>query len=162
MATKAQREHIAGLIDTLKSHAAQLDYPPHDVRGPLDTLSFHLTEQQAVHVLENGGRLQFDCSELDAWLLKCVGLWPYSYPGFTGTFLALLPHYTDPRAANIGAMVVFGPGTGEHMATVRTPDPKGGNPLLASHGRPGFDLIRLRDEARFHSPPVTFLSIAAL
>ena len=86
--------------------------------------------------------------------------------GFTGaragTMLAHLPHYSDARAALTGALAVFGPGTGDHVAMVHTPDPQVGNPLLGSHGRPGFDLVRLHDLAAALRPPVTMLSIAAL
>jgi hypothetical protein len=86
----------------------------------------------------------------------------YGYAGYTGTMLKYLPHYTSPKAAGVGALVVYGPGTGEHVAMVHTPDPVHGNPLLASHGRPGLDFVYLRDESSWHKPPVTFLSIAHL
>lgn len=104
----------------------------------------------------------FDCSELYSWVLKCAGLWPLNYPGFTGTDLTLLPHYTDARAAGIGAGAVFGPGTGEHVSWVKHPDHEHGNPIMCSHGRPGLDYVHLQDEARAHAAPITMLSIAHL
>jgi hypothetical protein len=167
MATAAQRHHLRTLMDELHAHRAQLDYPPHDVRGTADRRTFALTETQAMHVLGAGGRLSMDCSEFATELLHWVGCADpnglhYRYAGYTGTMLAHLPHYSNPKAAGIGALVVYGPGTGEHVAMVHTPDPKRGNPLLCSHGRPGLDFVYLRDESSWHKPPVTFLSIAHL
>lgn len=167
MATAAQRAHVHATITYLHAHAAQLDYPPGDQRTSRDSVSWHLTEQAAEHVLTGGGRLQMDCSEMGSWILKCAGLWRWSQPGYTGSHLDLLPvHYTNPTVARVGALVIFGPGTGHHEAVVYTPDPEHGNPLLASHGRPGFDLVPLHDEAagqaRAGYPGVRFLSIAHL
>src|SRR5258707_8744313 len=151
----------------MHAHAAQLDYPPHDVRGPLDARTFTLTEQQAEHILADGGRLQADCSEMVTELLHWVGCADpnglhYRYAGYTGTMLDHLPHYADARNAMTGALAVYGPGTGDHVSMVRKPDPTNGNPLMGSHGRAGYNLIRLHDEASWHRPPVRLLSIAAL
>jgi hypothetical protein len=151
-------------MDLLHAHRAQLDYPPHDVRGPLDAATFRMTEQTAEHVLNGGGHLVADCSEMVTELLRWVGCGDpnglrYAYAGYTGTMLSHLPHYTNARNASIGALVVFGPGSGEHVSMVHTP---GDDPILASHGRPGFDLWPLSEERTWHRPPVTFLSIAAL
>jgi hypothetical protein len=151
----------------MQARRAQLDYPPHDDRGQADARTFHLSEQQALHVLDGGGHLQFDCSEFVTVLLKWVGCADpnglgYRYAGYTGTMLAHLPHYRDPRQALVGGLAVFGPDTGHHVAMVYEPDAAGGNPLLGSHGRPGFDLVRLNDLAAGQPAPVTMLSIAAL
>lgn len=166
MATATQRRHIYELIGFLRRYAGQLDYPPGDQRTGRDAVSWHLTEQQAEHVLAAGGRLQLDCSELWSWLLRAVGCWHWPTPGYTGSHLATLPVYLDPKLAGIGAGVVFGPGTGHHEAAVYQPDPKHGNPLLCSHGRPGLDIISLRDEEARQTdaghPGVRLLSIANL
>ncbi len=167
MATAAQRVHLSALIELLHAHAAQLDYPPHDIRGPLDSRTFTLTEQQAEHVLTSGGRLQADCSEMVTELLRWVGCADpnglgYRYAGYTGTMLGHLPHYLNAKAALVGALAVYGPGTGDHVSMVYKPDATHGDPLMASHGRSGFDLLRLDVERSWHRPPVTFLSIAAL
>jgi hypothetical protein len=167
MATEAQRAHVKATIDFLHAHAGQLDYPPGDVRDSRDATSWHLTEQQAEHVLRDNGRMCFDCSETDAWILRCAGLYPWADPGYTGSHLARLPvHYTNPRVARIGALVVFGPGTGHHEAIVYEPDPLHGNPLLGSHGRAGYQLVRLLDEAAAQEATghagYVFLSIAHL
>lgn len=151
----------------MHAHAGQLDYPPGDRRDDRDSTSWHLTEQHAELILNHAGRMQLDCSEMGAWWLKCAGLWRWTTPGYTGSHLTLLPsHYTDGRIARIGALVIFGPGTGHHEAMVHTPDPQHGNPLLASHGRPGFDLVHLADleasQTRDGYPGVRFLSIAHL
>lgn len=162
--THAQREHVARLIESMHKHAGQLDYPPHDVRGPLDARTFTMSEQTAQHVLASGGRLMADCSEMVTELLRWVGCSDpnglgYRYAGYTGTMLAHLPHYTNPAAANVGALVVYGPGHGEHVSMVYEP---GSDPLLASHGRAGFDLVRLSVQRTWHRAPVTFLSVAHL
>lgn len=167
MATTAQRNHLAALMDYMHAHAAQLDYPPGDQRTWRDGSSWALTEQAAEHVLNGGGRWQGDCSEYCSWLLKCAGLWKWGSPGYTGSHLELLTqHYTDGKLALTGALVIFGRGTGHHEAMVRTPDPARGNPMLDSHGHPGLDLIRLEDEAARQAalgyPGVTFLNIAHL
>ena len=116
-------------------------------------------------LMNTGKTLMFDCSEMFAWVLKSVGLWRLNYPGYTGTDLQVCqPHYTNPADAEVGAGVVFGPGTGHHIAWVYEPDKA--DPLLASHGRPGFDLVRLSDlaeeQAGMGFPGVTFVSIQNL
>lgn len=154
---------MVALMDFMYAHRAHLDYPPGDVRTSRDVASWHLTEQQAKHVLEDGGRMQFDCSEFVPWILRGAGCWPYSMPGATSSHLELLkPIYTDARDAFAGAVVVFGPGGGHHEAIVHTPDRRNGNPLLCSHGRPGLDFIKLRDEAARQPAGIRFLSIAHL
>lgn len=162
MATAGQRAHVAATLTHLYARRGQLDYPPGDQRSNRDNVTWHLSEGMADHVLTAGGRLQWDCSEFCPWVLRCAGLWHLSEPGYTGSHLALLPHYHDAKIAKIGALVVFGPGSGHHEAIVWKPDPTHGNPLLASHGRPGFDRITLHDLAARQPSPVTFLSIAHL
>lgn len=151
-------------MDLLYQHRSQLAYPPQDLRGPADQATFRLTEQTLEHLLKAGGRITADCSEMVTELLHWVGCADpnglhYRYAGYTGTMLAHLPHYTNPRGAGVGALVVFGPGSGEHVSMVYEP---GADPLLQSHGRPGLDRWRLSEERTFHSPPVTFLSVAHL
>jgi hypothetical protein len=167
MATTAQRVHLAAVMDFMHEHAGQLDYPPGDQRSWRDSSSWAMTEQTAEHVLNGGGRWQGDCSEYCSWLLKCAGLWHWSQPGYTGSHLQLLTqHYTNPKVALVGALVIFGGGTGHHEAIVRHPDAKLGNPVLSSHGHPGLDLITLHDEEARQTalgyPGIRFLSIAHL
>lgn len=146
MATLAQRGHLLALMDFLYAHRAHLRYPLNDVRTSADASSWLLTEQAAEHLLSAGGTMQMDCSQTDAWMLKSVGCYHWPAPGYTGTHLELFrPVYSDARGAMVGAVVVFGPGTGHHEAMVHTPDPHDGNPLLFSHGHPGADLVTLRD-----------------
>ena len=165
MATVAQRTHVAAVLTMLQAHAGQLDYPPGDQRDSRDTASWALTEQSCEYILSApSGRVQWDCSEFCPWVLKCAGLWRLSEPGYTGSHLALLPHYTDARQALTGALIVFGPGSGHHEAIVWKPDPVKGNPILASHGRPGFDRVTLSELAASQAaegyPGVTLLSRA--
>lgn len=166
MATEAQRQHVLALIDWHVAHASQLDYPPQDLRDSRDLTSWNLTEQQADHVIADGGRLQFDCSEDDAWILKCAGLWHWKDPGYTGSHLATMPTYLNGRVARVGALVVFGPGDGHHEGIVHTPDPVHGNPLIGSHGAPGYRLLTVAEEESYQTaaghPGVRYLSIAHL
>jgi uncharacterized protein (DUF433 family) len=48
------------------------------------------------------------------------------------------------------------------MGVVYKPDPVHGNPLIAGHGRPGFDIAPLSQVAASQPPGITFLSIAGL
>ncbi len=159
MATRAQRQTMCRIMDLLVQHEQQVHYPPHDVR--VHKASEVQTEKQLRERLA-AGTFNFDCSQTVEIVCVVSGLkWPRSMVnGFTGTMLAGLPHYSNPRGANRGALVVFGPGTGHHVCLVRTP---GANPLLYSHGSErSSHMISLSQEARFQPPPVTFLSIANL
>lgn len=167
IATKAQRAHVAAVIHELYAYRAHLAYPANDVRTSLDAFCWTLTEHETFTRLAGGGIVQDDCSQKMAWTWRCAGLWHWPDPGFTGTDLTRLPiHYTDAREAGIGAGVIFGPGDGHHGALVLEPDPLKGNPLLGSHGRAGYDLVRLHDlaaeQASMGHPGVRFLSIAHL
>lgn len=124
-----------------------------------------LTEAQLRARLEEGRGVTMDCSEAVTCLCRWANLRDpngnaYNGHGFTGTLLAHLPHYRDPKLAHVGALVVFGPGTGDHVAMVYS---RGADPMLWSHGAEGGPRkVRLSHEAAVHRRPVTFLSIADL
>ncbi len=166
--TQADRKRLHGIMEVLIKHAAQLDYPLHDVRGKLDAATFALTWTQAQAHLAAGRRLMFDCSGCITCIYKWAGLkdpngLAYKHEGYTGTMLAHLPHYANAKRARMGAIVIFGPATGTHGALVFEPDAKGGDPLLFSHGiRGGTGPVRLHREQRFHPPPVTWLDVSGL
>jgi hypothetical protein len=163
MATKAQREHAVAVMDFMHNHKGELDYPPGDERTNRDSVSWHLTEQHLDMLLRNGGRWMGDCSEFGSYILKCAGLWHWSSPGWTGSHLQLLTHhYTDGRLALPGALVIFGEGSGKHEAVVHTKDAQHGNPICASHGRPGLDLLHVHDIAASIGGGVRYLSITHL
>lgn len=164
----ADRKRLHGIMEVLIKHASQLDYPTNDVRGKLDAATFALTWDQAKARLAAGKHLMFDCSGA----ITCIYKWAklkdpnglgYKWEGYTGTMLDNLPHYANAKRARVGAIVIFGPATGEHGAMVLAPDKVNGDPLLFSHGARGATgPIRLHRERRFHDPPVTFLSVAGL
>ena len=166
--TAADRKRLHGVMGVLVAHAAQLDYPRNDVRGKLDAETFAMTWTQAQAHLKSGGHLMFDCSGA----IECIMKWgkvkdPSGYgfrvQGYTGSMLAHLPHYDNGKRARVGAIVIFGPATGEHGAMVLEADRVNGDPLLFSHGfRGATGPIRLHREARFHDPPVTFLDVSGL
>lgn len=166
MATKAQRRHAVEVMDFMHHHAAHLLYPPGDQRTSRDGYSWHLTENHMEQILSTGGYWQGDCSEFGSYILKCAGLWHWSSPGWTGSHLDLLPHhYTDGKKALPGALVVCGLNynrNGKHEMIVHTADPKGGDPIVASHGRPGFDQLRVSQIARGSLAGHVYLSIAHL
>jgi hypothetical protein len=165
VATPEQRAELHRLMQLLIAHAPQINYPTLDVRGHADAATFALSREQAEARLQNGQHLTFDCSGAVTCLCKWAGLHDpngldYAHEGYTGTMLRNLPHYTNPSGANVGALVIFGPGTGQHVGMVLE---RGADPVLFSHGERGYcGPIRLSAERVFHSPPVTLLSIAAL
>jgi len=166
--TRADRQRIHDIAHTLIAHVAQLDYPRDDVRGAADSETWKLTLAQAEARLKRGDHLCFDCSQSVTQIFKWAGVkdpngLAYRYAGYTGTMIAHLPHYSDARDARTGALVVFGPGTGEHVAMVLEPDPHHGNPLLFSHGATHLaGPIRFSVERRYHHQPATFLSVKRL
>ncbi len=164
--TTAQRTHAVAVMDYMHQHSAHLLYPHNDVRTSLDNECWHWSEQTLHHVLDGNGYWQGDCSEFCPFVLKCTGAWRWSTPGATSSHVTMFPVYEDAKAAYPGALVVFGSGGGHHEAIVHTADHQHGNPLLASHGRPGFDLVRLHDlaasQAAAGHPGARFLSVAHL
>jgi len=161
MATLAQRQQLARIMDLLVREAARVHYA--QVR-PMQTRpihSLHLLQQ----ALYSPHGVTMDCSESVTLLCHVAGLkdpngFGYDGHGFTGTLLHDLPHYTDPSKAEVGALVVFGPGSGDHVCMVRRP---GANPTLFSHGSErGPIYISLSAEKSYQRPPTTFLSIANL
>lgn len=154
------------LMLLLIAHEPQVHYPPHDVRGALDLATFRMSEQQLERVLEHGGQVQADCSELVTEICRWAGTKDpsglgYHYPGTTWSMGAHLPHYADGRKALTGALALFMQPA--HVCMVLEPDSKKGNPFLFSHGQERGPLkIRLSEERKYHPGPVVFLSIAGL
>lgn len=126
----------------------------------------HLSEAQLDTLLRGGGSVTMDCSEAVTCLCRWAGLHDpnglgYDGQGNTSTLRHHLPNYTNPHAARIGALCVYGPGYGQHVAMVYSPDPH--DPLMWSHGaEAGPRLVRHSVEAAIHSPPFTFLAITHL
>jgi hypothetical protein len=130
---------------------------------PMDVVK--LSEKQLRATFSAGRSVSMDCSEGVTALCKWAGLRDpngnhYNGYGYTGTMLGHLPHYSDPRRAKRGALCVYGPGNGDHVAMVCEP---GSDPLMWSHGsESGPILVRWSVERDFHRKPATFLSIAGL
>jgi hypothetical protein len=161
MATAAHRAQLARIMDLLVAERARVHYAQ---RRPMQTArvtSLHLLQQ----ALASPHGVTMDCSESVTLLCRVCGLddpngFDYDGHGFTGTLLHYLPHYTDARKAKVGALVVFGPGSGDHVCMVRR---AGANPTLFSHGSErGPIWITLADEKRYQRAPTVFLSIAHL
>lgn len=160
-----QRNKLRDLAAYLLAHEPQVHYPWHDVRGPADAATFRLTETQMRKRLATGNSLMMDCSQGVTCLYKWAGLEDpnglnYRWAGYTGTLLDHLPHYTNPSDARVGALVVYGPGTGDHVSMVYE---SGRDPNLWSHGFDGGPvLIRLSKQRPLHRSPVTFLRVAGI
>lgn len=161
MATQAQRQHLGAIMDMLVRNEPLIHYVQH---RPMQTLGYF--EQELADRFAAGKSISCDCSESSTLVCKLAGLetpWEKDGYGNTQTMLDSLKHYTDPHAADVGALVVFGrPGhlDEQHVCIVRK---RGRDPLLWSHGQErGPFYIHLSDEARAHGGPVTFLSIAKL
>lgn len=163
--TTEQRTKIHQLAFYLYQHRLQMNYPWQDVRGAADAATWKLaTERQMRAVVDAGKHLTFDCSQSVTQILRWAGLadcngLEYRYPGYTGTMLHFLKHYSDPSLAYVGALCVFGPGTGDHVSMVVE---RGHDPLMWSHGHAGVDFVRLSVERQYHRSPVTLLSIQKL
>lgn len=165
MTGPAQRHHLAAVMDFLVAHEPHVHYPANDRR----TMQIHtITSMSTLDGLVLSAKgLTIDCSQAAQLVFHVAGLEDpnglgYRRDGYTGTLLEnpRLKHYVDPKGAAIGALVVFGPGTGQHVCLVRH---GGADPVLFSHGQERGPLyIRLSEERKFHEPPVTFLSIAHL
>lgn len=161
MASDAQRAAMRYLMDVLLTHRNRVHYA--EVR-PMRSKNITNVYQLKQRIAAPGG-LTMDCSESVTLICKLAGLKDpndqnYDGLGFTGTLLATLPHYEQAGGAKIGALCVFGPGTGTHVAMVYE---RGSDPLLFTHGEEGDpSLHRLSWMRPGFEPPVTFLSIAAL
>jgi hypothetical protein len=166
MATDAQRAHGAALMDLFLKHSGQVIYPPGDVRTGQEAADWNLTEQKLDAVFAAKLTVEFDCSDYSAYLLKLMGCWPWLSPGWTGSDLLAvgqMPHYTNAKLAKVMALCVWGTAPGHHMAPVRFPDPKGGNPTFYSHGENGIQVVTLAEETvRQGGRPHVFLSVAKL
>lgn len=146
-------------MDYCVAHRGSIHYPPGDIRR--ETVASIRSWVDVHHRIARPGGWTVDCSQMAEALLRAVGAHlPFSN-GFTGSFLEHCRHYSDGRAAYIGAAVVFGPGTGHHMGLVYERDTKHGNPLLFSHGREDDPrLIHVASEAAVQPHPVTYCSVA--
>lgn len=168
MATQAQRQHALAVMRWLIANEPLIDYRQ---RRPMVTRG--LTEQQLADMFADGMHVAMDCSEAVTLTCRLAGLANpngRSYPsglGFTGDMLDHLTHYTNPKAAGVGALVVFVSTvpTGDHVAQVMEP---GADPLLCSHGSTGGPIaVRLSAELaaqrRLHGhSSAVFLSVAKL
>jgi len=159
MTTQNQRNRMAEIMDLLVLDEPEVHYK--EIR-PMPTCHIRSVPDLRKQ-LANG--ITMDCSESVTLICRLAGLqdpngYGYNCRGYTGTLLKNLKHYSNPALAKIGALVVFGPGTGEHVCMVRHP---GKNPTLFSHGQErGPFYISLSEERKFHKAPVTFLNIATL
>jgi hypothetical protein len=130
---------MAHIMDLLRNHEPQIHY-----RMLRPMVTQHLSEHELELLLQHGSGISMDCSESTTLVCRLAGLaspsgprYPYSSGlGNTDTMYAHLPHYGDPRRALTGALCIFGryPGT-DHVAIVRRPDAKHGDPTLWSHGQ---------------------------
>jgi hypothetical protein len=161
MPSTAQRSELAALMDWLHEERARIHYPRDDIRVETVHQIRSVADVKARVLRRHGWTV--DCSQMDEALLRAVGLHLPFTDGATGSFLDNLPHYHDAREAYIGALAVFGPGSGHHMGMVRHRDVIHGNPVLFSHGQESDPrYISLLSEAAFQPAPWTMLSIAHL
>jgi hypothetical protein len=132
MMTEARRNELAALMDWLHEHGAQLNYPPQDHRTE-SVADIRSVAELKARVLR--GAL-WDCSQTVYALLLAIGC-PVRYPwGSTATLLVepAMPHYSDPRAAYIGGLVIYGEGGGHHVTMTRHRDAVHGNPVQFGNG----------------------------
>jgi hypothetical protein len=161
--TAAQRQKLGELMDWAFSERHRISYPPGDKRV---TTVHEIVSVADFKAAVLAGRAEWDCTQMTYALLGAVFGRVKNQDGYTGTQLEdFLPHYTDPRKAYPGALVVLGPGTGSHGCMVRHRDAVHGDPTVFSHGGNGAFAARfvpLSIEVHSHQPPTTMLSIAHL
>lgn len=161
MATTAQRNELAALMDYLVRHEPSVHY--RQARPMVTRTIRNLTDLHAVVTSKRG--LYADCSETITLLCRLAGLrdpngMGYDGYGNSGSMFAHLPHYYSAANAMVGGLVAFGDGGGDHVCMVRHP---GADPVLFSHGQErGPLLIPLSVEKRYHPGPYSFLSIQHL
>jgi hypothetical protein len=104
--------------------------------------------------------LSTDCSGFATDCLKWAGAPDpngrnYDGFGYTGTMLSACAHISRHQARP-GDLVVFGPGTGEHVVIIVGTGP---DPAVVSHGQEAGPIqVPLSVEVRSHRAPATFLS----
>lgn len=151
---------MGALMDMLVQNEPLIHYLQ---KRPMATSRY--TEQELADRFKAKKTISMDCSESVTLLCHLAGLadpngLDYNGQGFTGTMLHHLKHYSSPLSADVGALVVFGKGDGDHVCMVRK---HGRDPLLFSHGQErGPFYIHLSDEQKAQHRPTTFLSIAKL
>ena len=162
MASLAERRKAAKVMDILVNRTGKVHYQQY---RPMRTKWINTLDELTKALARSGG-ITMDCSESVTLIAHIAGMndpngFGFNGWGYTGTILNFCqPHYSDPSKARIGALVVFGPGTGDHVCMVRTP---GRDPLLFSHGSerdPKY--IRFSVIRRYLRSPATFCSINKL
>jgi hypothetical protein len=77
-----------------------------------------------------------DCRATVNWATRWSG-WKgfgrYGFEASSGEMFEVLPRFSEIRDAEIGTLVVYGPGGGDHVAQVIA-DAGSSNPTLGSHG----------------------------
>jgi cell wall-associated NlpC family hydrolase len=128
--------------------------------GVANTRAIHYTEtaeRSAWLKAQPSNRLPLstDCSGFATLCYRLARLpdpngFGYKVLGYTGTLLEYAQHHgrilTDISAAKPGDLIVYGPGTGEHVAIIVEP---GRDPLTISHGQesePGY--VRVSQDGR--------------
>jgi len=133
MATDAERKRAIAVMDLLVNKTGKVHYRQ---ARPMSTKWIN-TMAELRSALARSQGITMDCSESVTLICHIAGMndpngFKYNGYGYTGTILNYCkPHYTDPRKANVGALVVCGPGAGDHVMMVRK---TGSDPLLFSHG----------------------------
>jgi hypothetical protein len=152
------RARCAELAQLLIANEPKIHYPLHDKR----TMTIHqIDTMPKLHTVMDPGKLSLDCSQTVTLVAHLAGAKDpngadFTADGFTGTLVghcAVIPL----EQVKPGDLVVYGPGTGEHVCMVIEP---GLDPLLLSHGQDkGPIAIRQSVEAKFHASPVRALRL---
>lgn len=107
-----------------------------------------------------------DCSESVTLICHLAGMRDpnglgYNGYGYTGTMLNYCkPHFEGVGGANVGTLLICGPGAGDHVMMVYRP---GNDPLLFSHGSEGDPkFVRYSAIVPYLRKPAQFCSIAKL
>lgn len=162
MTSDAERREMQRLMRELVRYRSHVHYA--QVR-PMATRT--IRPGHLWRALHRRGGITMDCSESVTLICRLAGLRDpngkhYDGYGYTGTLLTYLEHYPEPARARAGALVVFGGGTGEHVAMVY--EPSHTDPVCFSHGREADPRFYKLSELlpAFPGQPHTFLAVGKL
>lgn len=171
MANTVKRLAAGRVWEILAAHAARVSYPPSDIRT--QEIHWIATPAELLEQIASPHGLQLDCSQTIQLVAHVAG-WKspsgtYAIDGSTETILAnrRLLHFTNPRDLGLMGLVVWLNGAtdtyGHHVAQVKTPDPKHGNPVLWSHGSNPVSTVTLEQEtAAQRGRPYVCISVNSL
>jgi hypothetical protein len=162
--TNVQRAELVANAEWLIGQNKHIGY------GQTRPMPYLRTKAELVKMFSKGETINPDCSGSIVLLYYMTGGlidptgWKFTGYGNSSSMLSELKHYTDPRAAHLVALVVFGadlPLAQQHVAMVIKRN--GADPELFSHGSAAGPIaITLQAEQQAHKGSTCFLDVGSL